>query len=117
MDGIAEGHSPEYYGATGKDSRLLGDDAFVESVLRQAEQRKASVVPAAKLLETVCNIYDLTGSEITDGSRLASEIRSMTAWIAKKTAVYTLAELAKATGRDPSSLSSATNRIEARARK
>ena len=117
MDGIAEGHNPEYHGATGGDSRLLGDDVFVESVLRQAEQQKVSVVPMAKLLDAVCTTYNLTGSEITGGSRLASEARSMSAWIAKETVGCTLAELAKATGRDPSSLSSAANRIEAKARK
>jgi hypothetical protein len=83
MYGIAEGYSPEYHGATGSDSRLLGDDVFVESVLRQAEQRKVSVVPVAKLLAAVCTSYNLTGSEITGGSRLASEARSMSAWIAR----------------------------------
>lgn len=117
MDGIAEGHSPVYHGATGGDSRLLGDDVFVESVLMQAEQRKVSVVTVAKLLAAVCATYNLTGSEITGGSRLASEARSMSAWIAKETVGCTLADLAKVTGRDSSSLSSAANRIEAKAQK
>jgi putative transposase len=116
MDGLAEGHCPEFHGATGSDSRLLGDDVFVESVLAQTEQRKVTVATATKLLAAACNAYNLTADEISGGSRLASEARSMSAWIALDTVGCTIAELAKATGRDPSSLSSAAKRIEARAR-
>ena len=115
MEGVAEGHCPEFHGASGSDCRLLGDDAFVESILAQAEQRKATKISATQLLAAVCTVYNLADGSISSGSRLASEARSMSAWIAAETAGCTIAEIAKATARDPSSLSSAGKRIEARA--
>jgi REP element-mobilizing transposase RayT len=117
MEGVAEGHCPEFHGASGSDSRLLGDDVFVESILAQAEQRKDTKVSAAQLLAAVCTVYNLAEGAISSGSRLASEARSMSAWIASETVGCTITEIAKATARDPSSLSSAVKRIEARASK
>lgn len=117
MDGLTEGHNPEFHGATGSDSRLLGDDAFVESALAHSDQRRVSPVSVVELLSAVCTAYDISDDKMTGGSRLASEARSMAAWTALESDGCTIAEIAKATGRDPSSLSSAAKRIEARARK
>ena len=117
MDGVAEGHCPNFHGVSGSDSRLLGDDAFVESILAQAEQRKVTKVMAVQLLSAVYSVYNLADGAITSGSRRASEARSMAAWVASQTTGCTIAEIAKAAMREPSSLSSAAKRIETRARK
>ena len=69
------------------------------------------------LLNAVCVVYNLSLDEISSGRRLASEARSMSAWITLETTGCTIAQLAAATGRAPSSLSSAAKRIEAWARK
>ena len=68
------------------------------------------------LLSAVCAVYDINLDEITSGRRLASEARGMSAWITLETTGCTIAQLAAATVRAPSSLSSAAKRVEARAR-
>ena len=77
MNGVAEGHCPEFHGASGNDSRLLGDDDFVESVLAQTERQKVTRVTAVQLLLAVCTVYNLADDEITSGNRAASGARSM----------------------------------------
>ena len=116
-DGLDEGHRAEFHGTSGSDSRVLGDELFVGAIVARAKQLKGAVVTVNALLSAVCVVYDLPLDEISSGRRLASEARSMSAWITLETTGCTLAQLAAATGRAPSSLSSAAKRIEARARK
>ncbi len=117
MDGLSEGHCPEFHGVTGSDSRLLGNETFVDSILLQKGCRKVTPVTLVNLLAAVKTVYGLEREQISSGCRLASEARSMAAWIALDTSGCSIKELAKVTGRDPSSLSSAAKRIELRARK
>jgi chromosomal replication initiation ATPase DnaA len=116
MDGLDDGHRSEFYGTSGRDSRVLGDEEFVESIVALPRQRKKTEVTMKALLSAVCVVYDISLDEISSGRRLASEARSMSAWITSETTGCTIAQLAAATVRAPSSLSSAAKRIEARAR-
>jgi len=57
MDGLGEGHRSEFHGTFGNDSRVLGDEAFLESVVARAKQRKVTAVTVDVLLRAVCSVY------------------------------------------------------------
>ena len=116
MDGLDDGHRSEFHGTSGRDNRVLGDEEFVESIVARPRLTKKAEITMKALLSAVCAVYDINLDEITSGRRLASEARGMSAWITLETTGCTIAQLAAATVRAPSSLSSAAKRVEARAR-
>lgn len=114
-DGLSEGHRPEFHGVNGRDSRILGDDSFAESVLNDAEAMPLKL-SLDRLIEAVNTVYGFSPGDIACRTRAASEARGLAAWIALETMGCTVAEVAKASGRDASSLSSAASRMQAKAK-
>jgi REP element-mobilizing transposase RayT len=116
-DGLTEGHRPEFHGEGNHDSRILGDDGFVE---RMAGEGAApfGTVSINDLLTAVCRRYSVTTYDIArpGKERPLSRVRSMAAWIVQDESSVTLKQLAERTGRDVSSLSAAAQRMQKRSR-
>lgn len=114
-NGLSEGHRPEFHGVDAKDSRILGNDSFTEEILHDSETQRAKL-SLDRLIEAVNVVYGFSTGAIAGRTRAASEARGVAAWIAQETVGCTVTEVAKATGRDASSLSSAASRMQAKAR-
>ncbi len=116
--GIAEGYRHEFHGGSKTDSRLLGDDTFAEKVLDEAERKQGRRVPVEKFLEVICAHCGLQSlQELAERDRKASKARGMAARLAFEAGACSLSDLARTTGRDVSTLSSAAARIYAREKK
>ena len=108
----------EYHRGAKADSRILGDDTFIDRVLGQKEEiprRKGSL---EHVLKEVCKGYSVKKEELglPGKDHRLSEARGMAAWLVMELGVCTLAELGKVTGRDVSTLSSAAKRLQMRAK-
>ena len=112
----SDGHQDEFYGKGSMDSRVMGEDQFVENVLEKmgpVPVRKPSI---EEVLQVVKKMYDLSEEEMAapGQKRLESEARSMAAWAVQELTDESLTKLATRLGRDPSSLSAAIRRFELR---
>ena len=111
-----DGHQEEFYGKGSMDSRVMGEDQFVEKVLKKTESIPVRKPGIDEVLQVVMKIYDLQEDKIADPGqkRLQSEARSMAAWAVQELTDEPLTKLADRLGRDPSSLSAAIRRLELR---
>jgi len=111
-----DGHQEEFYGKGSMDSRVMGEDRFVENVLEKTEIIPIRKPGIAEVLQVVMKIYDLQEEELAapGQKRLQSEARSMAAWAVQKLTDEPLTKLAVRLGRDPSSLSAAIRRFDLR---
>jgi putative transposase len=119
-EGKGEGQQPEYHKGSDTDSRILGDDTFIEKVLGQKQpMRRKSRVGLDEVMQQVCKRYSIPEEDLrlSGRSRRISEARGVAAWLILESGICRLAELGKVTGRDISTLSSAVNRLQKRARK
>ncbi len=113
-----ECHRPEFHGVNVVDSRVYGNDAFIQEVLGN-ESASDKVLTIGKLLRAVQEICGVTAEEMLSPGQSAriSEARALAAWGALCSNSVTLTELGKTLGRDVSSLSSAAKRLAARSKK
>jgi len=111
-EGVGEGHREEFYqGRT--NTRVLGDDQFVEGVLGQ-EAEKSDLRPSLdKLVKRVCEAYGVTDGQLCDPSRnrKAAEVRSVIGHLAMQTGCAALTEVAHRFGRDVATLSKGVRRL------
>ncbi len=116
-DHIGEGHRPEFHGTNCVDSRVFGDDTFVDQVLR-AESEPATRPNIENVLAAVQKATAVTIEEMTASgqTKRVSEARALAAWGVLCFSDATLTELGKRFSRDVTSLSSATKRLKYRAR-
>ena len=114
-DGLGEEHRPEFHGKGGEDSRLLGDDSFVDKCLSGSEGIPPRLT-AREIVEKVCRVYDLAEAELKtqSQSRNTSEARAVAAWLARELGCATLSDIAKLVNRDVGSISSAVRRLSNR---
>jgi REP element-mobilizing transposase RayT len=113
-----EGHRPEFHGNNSADGRVLGNDTFVDEVLRN-ETAKPVAVTIDNCLGAVCEVCGLTMEEMhspTKGLRV-SEGRALVAWVVLNFCDGTLTELGRNVGRDVTTLSSAVKRLVSRSKK
>ena len=115
MDGLGEGHRPEFHGHGGADSRLLGDDLFAERVLSGNDEDQSLRIDIEELAAAVCRYYGSGKEELKGRTHRASHLRAMVSWLALDTEGCTLSAVAGLTGRDLSTLSSAARRLRAKA--
>ena len=115
-DKSAEGHRKEFYGKGSIDSRVIGEDHFVEEVLGQVESLPVRKPSLELVLEAVMTIYELREEELKAAgqTRLPSEARSLAAWAVRELTDATLNDLAASLARDASTLSAAIRRFEVR---
>ncbi|MHB1379964.1 MAG: transposase [Desulfurivibrionaceae bacterium] len=114
FDGLTEGRRPEFHGA-GADSRLLGDDNFMDKCLSDSDWRPLYLT-AQQIVDTVCLAYHIDSSILKTKSqqRRASEARAVAGWLAHKSGYVTLSSIAKLVNRDVGSISSAVRRLSDR---
>jgi hypothetical protein len=78
LEGIKEGHRPEYYEAAA-EGRILGDGSFVEKVKSKAgekERPKLKIKPQ-ELVERVCNALGKRPQEVMGAARDRERVRQI----------------------------------------
>lgn len=116
---MAEGHRKEFHGENSIDSRVVGDDHFVESMLAESEflpERKPDV---NAIITAVKKLYDISDDRLKaqGRERMAAEARGLAAWATLELSCGKLTELALHVERDPSTLTCAVRNIEKRREK
>ncbi|SDM20815.1 dnaA protein helix-turn-helix [Geoalkalibacter ferrihydriticus] len=114
-DQYGEGHREEFHGGN-CDGRILGQDAFVETVLRKTGEVALTKPGLAVILTAVEKLYDLGDKDLSGAGqgRKISEARAMAAWAVRELSDATLTDLGGALRRDVTSLSSAARRLTTR---
>lgn len=115
--GKDEGHINDFHSGRSDDSRILGDDIFIDSVLEQTDRRPKRKILLEEIIERVCQNYSIEKTALaTSGKyRMFSEARGMVAWLILKTGYGTITELGKLTGRDVTTLSAVAKHMQKRA--
>ena len=111
LDGLGEERRPDFHGA-GADSRLLGDDSFMDKCLSGSEGIPLRVT-AQQIIDKVCLAYnfDISVLKAKSQQRIASEARAMAGWLARESGSVTLSDVAKLVNRDVGSISSSVRRL------
>lgn len=115
LDGLGEGHRPEFHGKGKTDSRLLGDDRFLEKCL-VGPDRLPLRLNAQEIVAKVCRKYSIDEASIKSPSqnRKAAEVRAVAGWLARESGCGTLSEVGTLVNRDVGSISSAVRRLSDR---
>ncbi len=118
QEGMQGGRQEEYYRGSDADSRILGDDTFIERVLDEKEKKQRHRASLDKIMVEVCRHFSLEEKDfsVLGKDRGLSEARGIAAWLVLELGVCTLVELGKRTGRDVSTLSSAAKRLQIRSK-
>ena len=114
LDGLDEERRPEFHGA-GVDSRLLGDDNFMDKCLSGSGGIPLRLT-SQQIIDTVCVAYHIDASMLKAKSqqRIPSEARAVAGWLARESGCVTLTDIAKLVNRDVGSISSAVRRLSER---
>jgi len=113
---MTEGRREEFHGEKNRDSRIFGDDRFVDIMLAESEslpELKPDVKAVVAAVERLYYIHD-DRLKAQGRERLASEARGLAAWATLELSSGKLTELSKLVARDPSTLSCAVRSIEKR---
>lgn len=115
LDGLTEGHRPEFHGKGNEDSRLLGDDSFLDKCLSRLAGASVRLT-VREVLESVCREYEIDEAAIKSPSqnRKASEARAVAGWLVREFDCATLSEAGRLLNRDVGSMSSAVRRLTER---
>ncbi len=113
QDAIAEGHRQEFHHGGGDDSRILGDDSYVNQVLGK-DSRSNSRTTLEAIIRHVTAAMDIEPETLsTPGrDRGAAQARAMIGYLARHLDIASLTEVAARFGRDVSTLSRQVGRIE-----
>jgi chromosomal replication initiation ATPase DnaA len=113
---MAEGRREEFHGEKTSDSRIFGDDNFVDVVLAEAESLPERKPDVNAVVAAVKRLYDIPDDRLRaqGRERVTSEARGLAAWATLELSGGKLIELARHVRRDPSTLTCAVRRIEKR---
>ena len=111
-DGMREGHRPEFHGKGEPDSRLLGDDTFLERCLAGVVEIPCKL-GVQDIVAAVCCAYGIDEPSIKSPSqdRISSEARAVVGWLARELSCATLSEVGTYVNRDIGSISSGVRRL------
>jgi REP element-mobilizing transposase RayT len=114
-DGLREGYREDFHRGS-FEGRALGDDRFIEHVLRQADETRVADITLNQVVASVCEAYrlDAVALHAPGKAQPAAEARAVAAVLVRNAAGLALSELAGFLGRDLSGLSQAALRIERR---
>lgn len=114
LDGLDEERRPEFHGA-GVDSRLLGDDNFMDKCLSGSGGMPLHLT-AQQIIDKVCLAYhiDVFVLKTKSQQRIASEARAVAGWLARESGCVTLSDIANIVNRDVGSISSSVRRLSDR---
>ena len=109
----AEDYEDFFRGA--KDSRVLGDNRFINRVLK-TEPKRPKPPSVRKIVQRVCRQYEITERDLSSPSRQRrlAQARGVVAWLVVQYESGTLTELAQRFNRDLSALSIAASKIESK---
>jgi len=115
MGALDERHRPEFHQG-GDDSRLLGEDRFLQQVMVQTDEVVAVKFSLEEVLGLVALEFDVAIEDLCSSSRKRSlaEARGIAAWLVAESGQLTLAKLAKLVHRDPSALSLQVKKVRER---
>jgi REP element-mobilizing transposase RayT len=113
--GLSEGHRPELYRGT-RDTRILGDDHFIESVERQARQAVSRRIPIEQFVKRVSAVLRLDPDALRSPSRERglARARALMAYLVIEHGAGTLTALGTLLHRDVATLSNGARRIRDR---
>ena len=113
------GHQQEYHQGSATDSRILGNDRFVDRMLGPKRSRPKFGIGLEGIWKDVCKCYSVDENEWKGAGkeRRLTEAWGMAAWLVLESGTGPLVQLGRLTGRDPSTLSSAAKRLQRRAQK
>lgn len=108
-----EGYRKEFHQGS-FEGRALGDDRFIDRVLRQAEERERTRLTVDALIGSVCTLYELTEAELAAPGKAqpAAAARALIALVVRNSKQLSLTELGRRWNRDLSGLSQAARRLE-----
>jgi putative transposase len=111
-------HQQEYHKGSKTDTRILGNDVFIERMVGPKQKTPSVGVTIEGILKEVCSHYSIRENELKVAGRnhRLSEARGMAAWLMQELGVGTLVELGKFTDRDITTLSSVLKRLHLRAK-
>ena len=111
-------HQEEYHRGLGRDSRILGDDEFMDRMLGREPMRLRRKASLDRIMQEVCRQYHFEEKDffVRGKDRELSEARWMAGWLVKELGVGTLSELGRRTGRDVTTLSSGVKRLQIRSK-
>jgi len=114
---IPLGHRRDFHGVGSKDSRILGEDRFLNDVLKQADQQPLKQPDIETCIRLVTQYFDCKIDSLRKPGRQQKEsrIRAFLAWVVREHSSTNLTELANWLNRDVSTLSSAATRLVAKA--
>jgi len=114
LDGLKEEHRPEFHGS-GNDTRLLGDDNFIDKCLYGAADKPIRLT-VQEIASKVCLAYaiDEVRLQAPAQERVASEARAVVGWLAYELGGITLSEVGRFLKRDAGSVSSSVRRLSKR---
>jgi REP element-mobilizing transposase RayT len=117
-DGKKESYRKEYHAGSGTDSRILGDDEFIDRVLEKEEKKPRRRAGLDRIIREVCKAFSLEEEEFLVSGRdhRLSKARGMAAWLVVEYGISTLGDLSMRTGRDITTLSSAAKRLQIRSK-
>jgi len=113
--GKDEGRQSEFHSGRVDESRILGDDDFMDRVLVRRPKRPLSLTD---IVARVCQEYSIDQQELATPGRYRrrSEARGMAAWLILETGCGSISELGKITGRDVTTISSVAKHLQIRAK-
>jgi putative transposase len=118
-EGMSEGHREEFHRgrAEAAEGGILGDDRFIERVLRKSQAAEDRKMPLQRLVMRVVGGYDLRSDQLNvlGRNRKAAEARAVVGYLSVQTQSATLTEVAGRFGRDVTTLSKGVQRIAKRA--
>ena len=111
LDGMEEKHRPEFH-CGGKDTRILGDDRFMEKCLAGIKNLPVRLT-IQEIAAKVCCEYGIDEATLKAPSqqRVASEARAVIGWLARENGCATFSDVGKFVCRDVGSISSAVRRL------
>lgn len=114
---IAEGRNDQFHRG-GLDSRLLGEERFVEEAMNKAQMRLDIKPTVSEIVETVKIISSIDDETLCSRQRGRSvtEARTLIAWAVAEFSVGTISEVGRMFGRDVTTLSACIKRMTGKAR-
>jgi putative transposase len=114
-EGLNEEHRADFHRGMA-EQRILGDDRFVENVLRQADQASKPRAKFESIISLVCAARKMDLDQVCGPSRAraGAEARALIAYLALELGAATLTEVGNFLNRDLSTLSTAVSRLRER---
>jgi len=112
-EGMGEQYRKEFH-AGQIDGRVLGEDEFMEKVLKQLDSKPMKPPSLRKIIVAVCSVCKVNEKELSKPGRqrILAEARGIIAWFAMQKKSATLTSLAQRFQRDLSAMSLAAKKIE-----